>query len=415
MSTLGGRTRSRRFCLAFATALFSATPLLALEDPLPDWTSRFHIGGNGDVRFEAGQRNAVYDRNASFDIYQAELVFDVDIAPNWSVWYDLPLAMEDSTATTFREQLYLRRDNVMGLPWLNLKIGQTFTPFGESYLQWNPIANPLASYTVGMLWNIDQGILAFGDIIPDAKLSYAVAVSNGDATGAGGSAFDDNANKTLSVKLMTKPLPWLYASSSFLNSGKNGNHTSASNFAYFSGQPITPLGTTTAGNGSSSPSNIADILAWEQDLKMTFDLTQIWGNFGYMHVMDGGGHQYDRYIKWYTGQLVQYVPKTNKKLYLVGRYSAVGTFNKNLGYRFQGDAGVNGETSVELLPYQFNYDQKDLVRYSAGVGYWFAPNVLGKLEYSWEHTDLIAPAQTAANNAQLGYRNFAVASMSFRF
>lgn len=408
MSASQTSSHSKWILSGLALALLCAAPLRALEDPMPGWTDRFHVGGNGDLRFEGGQRNALYDRANSFDVYQAGLVFDVDLAPSWSVWYDLNLVREDSGSSFKQEQLYLRKDNVAGLSWLNLKLGRTFMPFGEEYLQWNPISNPLASYTVAMPWNLDSGILAFGDIIEGGKLSYAVAVQNGDDQGGGGVALDDNTGKDLVVKLMAKPLPWLYASSSFLNTGKEGNNTAKSNFGYFSGEAIQPMG---------AASNITSSVAFEEDVKMTFALTELWANFGYMHVSDGNGHQDDRYIKWYTGQVVQYAPNMAKKLYVVGRYSAIGTFNNNLGSVFEGtidSPATQSATTPGTLPYTYGFNQVNLIRYSLGVGYWFAPNILGKMEYSWEHSDLVAgfvPSAGQANNQ----RNFWIGSMSFRF
>src|SRR5262249_31016734 len=144
-------------------------------------------------------------------------------APEWSFWADLLLVREAQDASTFKEQIYIRRDNAFGLSWLNAKFGREFTPYGEDYLHWNQISNPLASWTVAFPWALDEGIVAFGDILPEGKLSYATSVQNGNAT----LNFDDNPNKTAAIKLWSQATPWLYASSSFLNLGKQGNDTNS--------------------------------------------------------------------------------------------------------------------------------------------------------------------------------------------
>lgn len=401
-----------RLLLICAVALLPSTPLWALDAPMPDWAQRFHIGGNGAVRLQSGAKGAQLDRNNGFSVYQAGLVFDVDLAENWSFWTDVVQIREAQNAATFNEQLYIRRDKVFNQPWLNAKFGRVFAPFGESYLLWNQIDNPLASNDVAFPWALDEGILAFGDVLPNGWLSYTTAIQNGRNQGIN---FPDSVDKAISVKLMTDPTPWLHFSSSFYNSGKRGNNTIAGLAEFWlSGMHITPLGATTA-PGGASPSNFFDAQAWEQDLKLKFNLAEVGANFGYMHVMDGGGHKYDRYLKWYMAQLLGYIPATDKKAYLVARYSAIGTFNPNQGYRFAGtEIAIPGSTNTS--PYAlYNYNQRDLYRWSFGGGYYFASNILGKAEYSLEDSHLISSARTPQNNALRGTHNFFVGELAVRF
>ncbi|MBI3548829.1 MAG: hypothetical protein HY078_07315 [Elusimicrobia bacterium] len=388
----------------------------ALETPLADWVHRFHVGGNAAFRLQAGAKDAQLDRNNGASVYQAGLVFDVDVAPNWSVWADMDLIREAQDASTFKEQLYVRRDNAFGASWLNAKLGRTFTPFGDEYLKWNQISNYFASWTVAFPWALDEGALLFGDILPNEMLSYAASLQNGNA----GMNFDDNVNKTGAIKLFGKPLPWLSFSSSFLNLGKQGNLAAGQRGSaefWLSGFHIQPIGATTANMGTAtgaSASNIVSGYLFEQDLKAVNDCGELWANFGYFKHMDGGGRQFDRYIRYYAAHVVANIPKTEKKAYAGLRYSGIQTMSATEGYRFAGTqlaVAANGTS-----PYNnFNYNQRDLYRWSMVAGWWFDKNILAKAEYSFEDSHLISSAMSAANNAFRGHRNFFVAELALRF
>src|SRR5206468_12709707 len=140
-------------------------------------------------------------------------------------------------------------------------------------------------WTVAFPWALDEGIVLFGDILPNNKLSYAGSIQNGN----NGFNFDDNANKTVALKLMTKPVPWLYFSSSFLNLGLQGNNANKGRAEFWlSGQEISPI------NGNFVSGHV-----WEQDVKLMSDAGELWANFGYFHSIDGG-HKFDRYIRYYA-------------------------------------------------------------------------------------------------------------------
>ncbi len=394
-----------------ATLLVSQAPLLALDAPMPDWINRVHIGGNAAMRWMNGEARAQTDHTSSFMVSQADIVLDVDVAPNMTFWYDTSVVREGVARGNPGEQLYARVDNVLHQEWLNMKLGRMFMPFGEEYLRWDGIDNPLGSYTTAFPWGQDEGVLLFGDILPNNKLSYAASLQNGN----GGFNFDDNPSKTLTARLSSQILPWLHVSGSYLNLGKQGSTTAKGSAEFWiSGFHISPLGTTTA-TGGASPSNIVSGQAYEGDVVLTDSrLGRIWMNYGSLATSDGGGAIFNRTIRWYMAEITGYLPKTDKKAFLIGRYSVVGTFNPKLGYRFAGTA-LAADTNAS--PYTAaNYDQRDLFRYSLGAGYYFAKNVLGKLEYTWEDSHLIDPAQgVAAEKAVLRQHNFFLAELAFKF
>lgn len=397
--------------------LGACAPAAALTPPLPDWVSRVHLGGNGAVRFSDGQSRAQLERNSGFGVFQAGFVADVDLAENMSFWYDFNLIREGQDRSTFREQIYLRWDRLLGFDWLNAKLGRAFTPFGEDYLRWNQIDNPAASMTTAFPWALDEGVVLFGELLPGGRLGYAAAVQNGNNN----FNFDDNANKALALKLGSQGRPWLYGSVSYLYFGKQRRHLPSGKGEtefWLSGFNIEPLGTTSAASGAS-PSTTVDGQAVEADLILSRkDLGRAWLSGGYLYANDGGGDEFDRIIRWFTGELLGEIPRTAGKLYGLARYSVVGTFSPALGYRFAGTeiAIPPAFTEANTSPYSgFNYDQRDLYRYTLGLGYRHTENILAKLEYSWEGSHLIEPAKTPANLAQRGRRDFFIAEAAFRF
>ena len=400
-------------------ALAAAVPARALTEPMADWAQRFHLGGNAAVRLQAGQRRALYQRNTSFAVHEAGIVFDVDVAPNVSFWYDSNLIREGASGRAL-EQAYVRVDRLLKQEWLNAKVGRTFTPFGEDYPLWNSISRPFASQSAAFTWGQDEGILLFGDLVSGGRLSYAAALQNGNNT----FGYAENSSKSGAVKLMAKPFPWLYVSQSWLNLGRRGNATSAGTAEWWlSGFHISPLGANLSPRGpnaqanGASPSNFIAGWAEETDVKLTFQALELSGNFGYLRTMDGGGREYDRHIKWYTGQLVGYLPRTDKKAYLGARHSAVGTFNSQLGYRFAGSeiAGAVVNSGGSNSPYaEYNYNQRDLYRTSVVAGWWYSDNVLAKAEWSWEDSHLITAAQEA-NEGLRGKRGFFAAELAVKF
>src|SRR4051812_42385106 len=91
----GGRMRLiHRSIAIFILGCFAAGPAQAVNAPLPDWMQRVHIGGNAAMRFMTGQSRAQLERNSGLMVYQAGLVFDIDIMPNVSFWYDTNLIRE---------------------------------------------------------------------------------------------------------------------------------------------------------------------------------------------------------------------------------------------------------------------------------------------------------------------------------
>ncbi len=406
-----------RMLLAAVLAL-AAAPARALNQPLPDWFNRVHMGGSGAMRYTAGKPRAQLERNSAFSVHEAGLVVDVDLAKDLSFWYDFALVREgvarsaQSTGALTHEQAYVRWDSLLGQAWLNAKIGRVFTPYGEEYLHWNAVDSAFASRTTAFPWALDEGVVLFGELLPEGRLAYAASLQNGNAS----YNYDDNPNKTAALTLQGKPLPWLRLMGSWINLGKQGAAANRGRSElWLSGHRLEPLGTNSSGSGAS-PSNIVDADAWEANAVAESSLGRGWLSGGIVRVRDGGGTPFDRRIRYMTTELLGYLPRTERRAYLAGRYSVVGTFSPAQGYRFAGTEVAFSALGNNSSPYgEFNFDQRELQRVSAAAGWDVKPNVRLKAEYSWERTLLIEPAKTAANLSMLGGRNFFIAELAFRF
>jgi small basic protein len=378
----------------------------AINSPMPDWMQRFHIGGNAAVRTMIGQSRAQLERHGGLMVYQAGLTFDVDIADKLSIWYDTNLIREGSASDPSfgTQEVYVRWDSIAHQDWLNAKIGRTFAPFGEEYLRWHAIDNPLGSWSTSLPWALDEGVVLFGDVLPKGLLSYAAAVQNGNSS----FNFSGGPHKAFAGRLSSDPLAWLHTSFSYLNIGaQDGSHDGGSPEFWLSGDRLTPVN---PGTGAGQ-SNVIGAQGVEGDVIVTpGELGHLWLSYGYLHTMDGAGADFNRNLRYYTAELIGNLPRTEKKAYLVARYSIVGTMSPTQGYNFDGTEWTPVYTS-NLTP----FSQRDLHRTSLGAGYRLNPNALVKLEYSWEDTRLIESAKTPANLALLGKRDFFVAELAVKF
>lgn len=398
-----------------AAALAAAAPAWGLNAPLSDWMTRLRLGGNAAVRVMGGQRRAGLERQNGASVNQVGLVLDADVAKDISFFYNIALIREGAARTN--EQIYLRWDNISGREWLNAKFGRTFMPFGEEYLRWDSIDSWFNSPTVAYPWALDEGVMLFGDILQDGLLSYAAAVQNGNHSFNG----DDNVNKTFSGRLSTRPAPWFYASASYLNLGRQGNKASPGVGEFWiSGHNTRPLGATAAPSGpaaAAAASNEVDAQGFEADVKLAWlERGEAWLNYGRIMIHDGGGFDRNRTIQYGAAEVKALLPRTERKGYVAARYSVVGTFKTDQGYRFAGVEYAEAAKGNNSEPYAgFSYDQRSLWRASLAAGWWFRANVLGKLEYSWEDTTLIEPAKNSASQSARGQRNFFSAELAIKF
>lgn len=388
------------------------------DGPASDWMQRVHIGGDAAVRTMVGQSRAQLERDGGIMVYQAGLIFDIDITNKLSFWYDADLIREGiaHNPTDYPlQEIYVRWDGVLNQDWLNAKIGRTFVPFGEEYKRWHAIDNPLASWSTSLTWGIDEGILLFGDILPNSKLSYATAVQNGNER----FNFSGGPHRMVSGRLSSKPVAWFSSSLSYINIGPQDGTVDGGGPEFWLSGPH--LSAVNPGTGPGT-SNVIGAQGVEGDVFITpGDLGQIWLRYGYIHTMDGAGADFNRNIRYYSSEIQGNIPKTEGKLYLVGRYSIIGTMSPTLGYQFAGteavDTGAGPGFALLDSPYAglTPFSQRDLYRYSLGLGYRIQSNTLVKAEYSWEDTHLIESAKTPENMALLGQRNFFVLELDVKF
>ena len=260
-----------------------------------------------------------------------------------------------------------------------MKIGRMDLPFGEDYLTQDVVDNPLVTLSAAYPYGFDEGIVLYGAL---SGVHWVTAVMDGtDAR-----ATEDNADKFVSLKFYGNPTPSLYLSASAFRNGE-----SAESAFEFGGTNLVPVGadglTSSAG---TSGSRSVDSYAYELDAKYLFGEDRyVKAQFGSTYV-DDDNSEFDRKIfyfqiepKWNLG------PRLGNKWYVVARVSAVGTFDEDKGYAFDGKPFAGGKSA-------FGFDTKALYRYAIGLGYWPNPRTLVKLEYS--HDDFQAIAQSSLDD-----------------
>jgi hypothetical protein len=198
--------------------------------------------------------------------------------------------------------------------------------------------------------------------------------------GADTRAFDDHADKFVSLKLYGNPTKRLYLSASAFRNGE-----SAESAWEFGGSHLVPVGsgglTSSAGR---SGSRSVDAYGYELDARYRLgDDRYLKLQYGSL-LVDDDRSAFDRLIhyaqiepKWNLG------PRVGNKWYVVGRWSAVGTFDEDEGYAFDGKPFAGGERA-------FGFDTKALYRWAIGLGYWPNPRTLIKAEYSFDDFRAIA-------------------------
>jgi hypothetical protein len=312
-------------------------------------------GANGaevDGHFYAGER-----------LFGANLFIDATI--------DEGIAMHNeilfyNQAMNLEELYVVFKDPLKNGGLVNLKVGRMDIPFGDEYLWQYPLDNWMVLRTAEWPWGFSQGVEAFGHSGP---LKWVVSVMDGLGGGTGEDDFpfdhDDNLGKMVNAKLDLNPVEWLHLSVSGMDSGQ---HTTSA--LLLNDVNVVPV--------SGSPSAMVAFQAWEADAKISLDPVQVRGNIGQLYLNDVD--PYSRTLTYYYGEA-----KVNitRDLYLVGRYSAIGTFDANKGYAFGGDYDEGPS---------FNFDLKSMTRYGLGAGYWIGADTVLKAELDQDTLTLIDPA-----------------------
>jgi hypothetical protein len=322
-------------------------------------------GGNGNEpngHFYAGER-----------LFGANLFIDANIddgilAHNELLFYNQTIDLDE---------LYIEfKDPLKTGGLLSLKVGRIDIPYGDEYLWQSAIDNPMILRTAEWPWGFSQGVEVFGHA---EGWTWVSSVMDGLGFGGGEGGFpfdrDDSTGKMVNLKLNYDPTDWVHLSASAMDGGPH-----ASSAMILNGINIAPVGS--AGGPSVlgiSHNSMVDFQAWQADARLRFGQTvQLRGDFGNVFINDTDA--YARQLTYYYGEAkVNITPD----FYLVGRYSAIGTFDNGKGYMFGGD--YDGAAS-------FGYDLKSFSRVGCAVGYWLSNNTVWKAEVDNDTLALIDPA-----------------------
>lgn len=333
--------------------------------------------GAGGIVFTGGK---ALKQHGGFINYEATINVDAQVWENVAYFHELQTIRMGDEATKYVRtgEAYVHLKDLFKTlldhegTKVGLKIGRMDIPFGEDYLTQDVIDNPLITFPAAYAYGWDEGVVLYGRM---KGLHWIFGVMDGnDARGT-----EDNKDKFTSFKVYGQPIDPLYLSASFFRNGKSDESA-----LELGGSHLDPVGS--AGRVSAlgrSGSSKVDSMAYELDAKYMFgDDRYLKAQFGQIMV-DDKISDFDRNIRYFLLE-----PKWNlgnwlaHKWYLVGRYSAVGTFNENKGFTFDGKPFAGGKSA-------FGYDVKALHRYAVGLGFQPNPRVALKLEYSLDDFRLI--------------------------
>ena len=156
----------------------------------------------------------------------------------------------------------------------------------------------------------------------------------------------------------------------------------------FGGSHFEPVGASHVSTLGTSPS--ADIRAslYELDARWRF------GRRGHLALSFGEAFQrddasvFDRDLLWFSVEPLLYI---TDELYLVARYSQIGTGDDNAGYHFDGKTISEGNSA-------FGYDASRFQRIALGLGWRPNPRSLWKLEIGQDRFSLIDGSSVDVEN-----------------
>ena len=335
-----------------------APPVVAVPAVKPFSFGKIILSGEGGLAFfESGREGQFPD--AEFRIDEARIFLDAQIWDDTYFFTELDLATrENPTLNVSVEELYVDFENVSRL-WnqdrqVNIRVGRFNIPFGEEYQTRYAIDNPLIAHSLTDIWGVDSGLEVYGGL---GKFDYVVAVQNG-----GANVDDFNADKSIAGRLGYNPTRWLRLSASAIRTGNINVHHDGVAALWFGNAYLSSIG---------SPSTTlfhSDLV--EGDVQLRMGRGQIKAAGGYLHYGDNdtvANNNRDVYYYFVEGQY-----DVNKKLFAAARFGQIIAPD---GFLLIGDGSFQNYGSAL---------SKDLWRLTLGTGYRFCPNLVLKVDYSFE-------------------------------
>lgn len=250
---------------------------------------------------------------------------------------------------------------------IGLKVGRIDVPFGAEYLWQHSPDNPLISNSAAYLYGYDEGVAAYGKW---ASVGWVTSITDGTDE----HSFEDDPAKAFTAKIYGSPVAALDLSASFLWNGD-----SAESAIEFGGSNIQPVGADNASTAGVSPSEKVNSALYELDAAWRIGSQgRIGASFGQARI-DDDVNAFDRDITWFALEPRYDVTPT---IYVVARWSEVGTYDSDEGYRFDGKIIADGNES-------FGYDVQRFRRLSVGAGWHMNPHTIVKVEVGQDHFGVI--------------------------
>ena len=360
------------------------------------FAGRVRLSGNADVIHRRGRTESPSAEGASaLENFRLFLDLDLDgdgrrtggIARSASFYLESDL-VRDGELKNKIGSAYVRLDGLFDAPWLHFKLGRMPIPFGEEYLRFSEDRprNPFLSFTAQAPYQWDEGAMFFGSF-GDGMLAYEVAALDGDdAMGA-----NTDSDMAWSGRLHFRPTRGVRLTLSALHTGELGSSDAAAKSALeFGGSHAVPFGdpggVTSYQDGvalAPNPDRTLDgLFAWQADVTLEpTEYARIWLSYGQANVDASGASTYDRDFRFFSAEseLDLGLMAGLDRFYVAGRFSAIGTFDRDRGYAFDAENGAS----------ELGFNTRSVDLWQAVLGYRLRSNVTLKAEISRYDHDLV--------------------------
>ncbi len=330
---------------------------------LPGWlpVGPVHLSGEGGVGFFHSARGGNAP-NAEFRVDEARLFLEAPLGKDAFFYGELNLATREYNygLDVFLGELYVDIENLSRL-WnregmLSLRLGRFYIPFGEEYLTRNAIDNPLISHSLADFWGVDEGLELYGKLGP---VDYVMAIQNGGHPGVR----DFTADKAVVGRLGYDPFRWLHLGVSGMRTGDLDVKNDMLSELWFADGFIRSLGSTAT---TQFHANLA-----QGDLQVRLPHGHLGAAGGLLHYGDNDSARANsRAVYFYS---LEGAHDLTRDLYAAGRFSHILA---GQGFPLVG--------SGDFSEYFYRELTRDLWRLSLGLGYRWSPNLVLKMEYTFE-------------------------------
>ena len=352
----------------------------AADGKASDWFERVDLWGFFALDYIHTQSASAFP-SGDAEIEAATLFLEADIEDGASFFAEVWLErMAESRLKLAEAHGHFRRlvaiDDEHAV---SFKFGRFDLPFGELYLEEDPVDNLLVSLPIALPYRFDEGVLAYGEY---HGVEYALALSDGLAEHS-----KNNFAEGVTLRLAGNP-----ASSLRLSASVHATGEVDSSALCFAGMYLNPVGQAGASSAGASPSSTVRTLAYvvEANWRPNED-SRIHASFGQTSIND----RVDAFDRRFSFAVLQPSFRIAEGLDATLRWSEAGTYDDAEGYKLPGrpfDAFTD-----------YGYDVKRGVRVSAGLRWAPRKNLLLKAEIGTDRYWVIDSSSFRPGSDQRGF------------